>query len=89
MRPAPPTKAQLGTAVRRLRTEAGLSIEALAAAAGMHPTYLSGIERGNYNPSWTKLVGLAEGLRLPVSAIAAAAEQEATGQHQVVTPATH
>ncbi len=77
MRPAPPTKAHLGAAVRRLRNEAGLSIEALADVANMHPTYLSGIERGNYNPSWTKLGGLAAGLGVPVSTIVDAAEAEA------------
>lgn len=77
MRPTPPTKAHLGAAIRRLRNERELSIEALAAAANMHPTYLSGIERGNYNPSWTKLGGLAAGLDVPVSAIVDAAEAEA------------
>jgi transcriptional regulator with XRE-family HTH domain len=85
VRTTPPTKAQLGIAVRRLRSEAGLSIEALAAAAGMHPTYLSGIERGNYNPSWTKLGGLADGLGVPISAIVKAAEQEAASQNPVVS----
>jgi transcriptional regulator with XRE-family HTH domain len=68
-----------------LRTEAGLSIEALAAVADMHPTYLSGIERGNFNPSWTKLGGLAAGLGVPVSAIVEAAEQEAASQNQPVS----
>ena len=80
MQPSPPTKAHLGIAVRRLRTEASLSIEALAAAADMHPTYLSGIERGLNNPSWSKLAGLAAGLGIPVSTIVEAAEQEAAEQ---------
>jgi transcriptional regulator with XRE-family HTH domain len=64
-----------------------LSIEALAAAADMHPTYLSGIERGNFNPSWTKLGGLAAGLGVPVSAIVEAAEQEAASQNRAMTQA--
>jgi transcriptional regulator with XRE-family HTH domain len=42
----------------------------------MHPTYLSGIERGHNNPSWTKLSGLAKGLNTSISAIAAEAEAE-------------
>lgn len=85
---APPTKAHLGAAIRRLRSEADLSIEALAAEAGMHATYLSGIERGNYNPSWTKLAGLAEGLGVPVSAIVDAAEAEAAASNShPVSPA--
>jgi transcriptional regulator with XRE-family HTH domain len=82
VRPTTPTKAELGAAVRRLRNEAGLSIEALAAAADMHPTYLSGIERGIYNPSWTKLAGLAEGLGVPISAIVDAAEAETAARDQ-------
>ena len=32
----------------------------------MHVTYLSGIERGKNNPSWTKLTGLATALDIPV-----------------------
>jgi transcriptional regulator with XRE-family HTH domain len=81
--PAPtPTKAQLGHAIRALREAKGLSIEALAAEADMHPTYLSGIERGKNNPSWTKLCGLATALCIPVSAIVTGAEkQTGTRQH--------
>lgn len=75
--PTPPTNAELGAAVRRLRTEAGLSIEALADASDLHWTYLSGIERGKNNPTWTKLAGLATGLGVSISDIARAAEVEA------------
>lgn len=82
---SPPTKAQLGAAIRRLRNDADLSIEALAAAADMHPTYLSGIERGNNNPSWTKLAGLATALDLPISAIVNAAEAEAAERSEPVS----
>jgi len=80
--PTPPTKAELGAAIRRLRTDAGLTLEELAAAADMHVTYLSGIERGKNNPSWTKLAGLAEALGQPVSAIVDAAQAEAAGRDQ-------
>lgn len=73
---ATPTQAQLGRAIRRLREQRGLSIEALAALADMHPTYLSGIERGRNNPSWTKLCGLARALDTPISSIASRAETE-------------
>lgn len=37
--------------VRRLREQAGLSQEALAHAARLHTTYLSGIENGHRNPT--------------------------------------
>ena len=56
------TRAALGTAVRELRAERGLSQEALADAAQVHVTYLSGIERGLRNPSLDKLNALAAAL---------------------------
>lgn len=69
-----PNRAALGQAVRELRHERGLTIEGLAADADMHPTYLSGIERGNYNPSWDKLCDLAAALSVLPSEIALRAE---------------
>lgn len=71
-----PTNAALGRAIRRLRKHQKLTIETLAHAADMHPTYLSGIERGVRNPTWGKLCGLANALAIPVSAVAAEAEHD-------------
>jgi len=42
---------QVGLNVRRLREEKGWSQEELAFEAGMHRTYISGIERGVRNPT--------------------------------------
>jgi transcriptional regulator with XRE-family HTH domain len=67
----------LGCAIRRLRHARGLTIEDLAFAAGMHATYLSGIERGVRNPSWSKLCGLADALDVPLTTLTREAEQEA------------
>jgi transcriptional regulator with XRE-family HTH domain len=72
---APPTRVQLGIAVRALRTERGLSIEALAESAGMHWTYLSGIERGIRNPSWDKLGQLAVALDVELGELIRLAEE--------------
>jgi transcriptional regulator with XRE-family HTH domain len=72
-----PTNIDLGLAIRRLRRERRLTIEALAFDADMHPTYLSGIERGVRNPTWEKIASLARALEVPPSTIAQAAEQEA------------
>lgn len=69
-----PSRAALGRAVGELRHEGGLTIEGLAAAADMHPTFLSGIERGNFNPSWDKLCDLAAALNVQPSAIVLRAE---------------
>lgn len=64
-----PTAAQIGSAIRKLRNEhAGSpSIEALAGEAGIHPTYLSGIERGTgSNPSWSVLTAICDALEVDV-----------------------
>jgi transcriptional regulator with XRE-family HTH domain len=71
----PPSRADLGRAVRRLRLERAQTIEELAGAARMHPTYLSGIERGRYNPSWDKLGALASALDISLSELVQQAEQ--------------
>jgi transcriptional regulator with XRE-family HTH domain len=72
-----PTNTDLGRAIRRLRRAQRLTIETLALDADMHPTYLSGIERGIRNPTWDKITDLARTLGVPVSAIVRTAEQEA------------
>ncbi|HST54529.1 MAG TPA: helix-turn-helix transcriptional regulator [Solirubrobacteraceae bacterium] len=69
-----PSHAQLGYSVRRLRQARHLTIDTLAETAQMHPTYLSGIERGERNPTWTKLCNLADALDVSVSTIVAVAE---------------
>ena len=63
---APETKARLalGHKVRELREDAAISQEDLAYAIGMSRRYLSGIERGEANPSFDQLVRLAEGLSI-------------------------
>lgn len=61
-----PAKGDLGRAVRKLRGERRLTIERLAFTAGIHPTYLSCIERGQRNPSWQTLCFLAGALQIPL-----------------------
>ena len=55
-----------GTHVRTLRQKVGLSQEEVAHLAGIHVTYLSGIERGNRNPSLRNIRRIALGLEVPV-----------------------
>jgi transcriptional regulator with XRE-family HTH domain len=71
------TNPDLGRAIRRLRWDRDLTIEALAFAAEMHPTYLSGIERGVRNPTFGKLLGIADALEVSMSSLFAEAETEA------------
>lgn len=55
--------------IKRLRKELGYSQEALADVCGMHRTYISGIERGERNPTVTVLAKVAKGLKVPPSAL--------------------
>lgn len=51
-----------GERVRALRERSGLSQEALAARAGIHRTYMGGVERGERNISLKNIVRLAAAL---------------------------
>jgi transcriptional regulator with XRE-family HTH domain len=51
-----------GSIVRRFREAAGLSQEGLAAKAGIHRTYIGGIERGERNPTLLMIHRLAKAL---------------------------
>jgi transcriptional regulator with XRE-family HTH domain len=53
---------QVGANIRRLRKARGLSQEKLAQDADIAMRYLSGIERGEENPSLAFLVKIAEAL---------------------------
>jgi XRE family transcriptional regulator, regulator of sulfur utilization len=70
-----PTKAELGLAVREVRKKRGLSQEALAHASGLHPTYISGIERGLRNPTWSSIARLCQALDVRVSELAELSER--------------
>ncbi|MCU1462834.1 MAG: transcriptional regulator [Acidimicrobiales bacterium] len=52
----------LGDRVRARRTELGLSQEDLAAATGLHRTYVGSVERGERNISLLNIVRLADSL---------------------------
>ncbi len=69
-----PTSAELGAAIRELRRRRELTIEALAWAARIHTTYLSGIERGERNPSWEKIRSIAAALEVDALALVRLAE---------------
>lgn len=63
-----------GQALREIRVDRGISQERLAHLADLDRTYVSGIERGERNPSLTKILKLADALDVKVSVLAARAE---------------
>ena len=52
----------VGQNVRKRRLEMGMSQEELAHKAGLHRTYVGGIERGERNPSLSSLAKIADAL---------------------------
>jgi transcriptional regulator with XRE-family HTH domain len=58
---------EFGARVRRLREAAGLSQEELARRADIHPTYVSGIERGQRNLALINIHRVARGLGVSVA----------------------
>lgn len=55
-----------GERLRQIRTEKGISQEALAAAADLHRTYVSSVERGERNVSIVNIARLADALSTPI-----------------------
>ncbi|MGH2912725.1 MAG: helix-turn-helix domain-containing protein [Solirubrobacteraceae bacterium] len=69
-----PDQLALGEAVRAIREERGLSQVQLAAATGFIQAWVSHVERGRRNPSWSNVVRLAGGLGVSVSELTTRAE---------------
>lgn len=53
-----------GDAVRKNRTALGLTQEALAEKARLHPTYVSMVERGVRNPTLQAAAQIADALKI-------------------------
>ena len=71
----PQAQRALGRAIRELRHKKGVSLEMLAGEAGITRNMLSLIERGQGNPSWVTVRGIAAALDMSVSGLAKAAEK--------------
>lgn len=56
-----------GANVRRVRTEKHMTQERLAEAAGLHPNYISSVERGERNISIRNIERLARALNVPMA----------------------
>ncbi|HKZ13110.1 MAG TPA: helix-turn-helix transcriptional regulator [Solirubrobacterales bacterium] len=77
-----PNSKHLGVAIRERREDQGLTIEELAAEAGVDTSYLSGIERLGRNPSWSKLARIFGTLQIDASELVKRAEQIALSEHR-------
>jgi XRE family transcriptional regulator, regulator of sulfur utilization len=73
-RPDEPQPA-LGKAIRQLREKRGATQEALAHEAGVTTGTLSLIERGQSNPAWGTVKGIAKALGVPMGDLAKIADR--------------
>ena len=62
-----PVLVALGAAIRRERSDRGLSQEALAVDADLDRSYMGGIERGEHNLTVMNVVKIARALKLAPS----------------------
>ncbi|WP_227935445.1 helix-turn-helix domain-containing protein [Alkalihalobacillus deserti] len=60
---------QVGEMLRRIRRERGMSLQELATITDVSKLTLGKIERGEANPSLSVIWKIANGLRLPISAL--------------------
>jgi transcriptional regulator with XRE-family HTH domain len=74
-RQTPYPQPALGRAIRELRQQKGASLKSLAPEAGITLNMLSLIERGEANPTWETVRGIAAALGVPISGLAKAAER--------------
>ena len=70
----PKSQRALGSAIRELRNKQGDSLETLAGEAGITKNMLSLIERGEGNPSWATVEGIAKALGVSVASLAKLSE---------------
>ena len=64
-----PAQAAFGRAIREIRTQRGISQEALAHACGLDRTYLSSVERGARNPTLSSILRIAAALEVDAAEI--------------------
>lgn len=68
---------RFGEAVRRLRTDRGISQEKLAELAEIHRTYIGDVERGRRNIALVNMTKIAKALGVPLRELVAEMEKKA------------
>jgi len=72
---ARPSHEALGLAIRELRSEASMTQAQLASKTGHSISYVSELENGKRNPTWTVLTEFARALKVKLSELIARAEK--------------
>jgi CheY-like chemotaxis protein/ribosome-binding protein aMBF1 (putative translation factor) len=80
---------RFGASVRRLRFRLGVTQQDLAERAGLHQTYIAGIERGNRNVTLKSLVKLAHALQVSTAALLESTTHAQGGGEGTRRPARH
>lgn len=73
--PSDPAQLALGRAVAERRAALDITQEQLALRAGLHQRWISNVENGHRNPSYSSLRRLAAGLELTTSELIRRAER--------------
>lgn len=68
---------EVGARLKRLRTQAGLTLEAFAAQSGVSRAMLSKVERGEKSPTLAIVVRIAKGLNISMSTLMGAVPDHA------------
>jgi len=76
MRPLSAAHEAFGSEIRRVRKELGWTQEELGHRAGLHPTYIGDVERGERNVSLENILNIATSLEVTGSSLVAAADDE-------------
>ncbi len=75
---APTGVPEVGAVIRRLRTQRGISMRALAAAAGLSPSFLGAVERGDSDIALGRLALIAQALDHDVASLLGYSLRQAT-----------
>ncbi|CAN5759791.1 hypothetical protein BH23CHL2_BH23CHL2_06890 [soil metagenome] len=67
------TGIEIGPTIRALRLERGMTLDQLAAGAGISASHLSRLERGQAEPSFTVAAALAKAIGVSLSELVEAA----------------
>jgi transcriptional regulator with XRE-family HTH domain len=75
MAPSQQPQKALGLAIRQLREKSGMTQEGVAHEAGITSSTLSVIERGESNPTWATVAGIAAAIGVSMIDVAKATKR--------------